>query len=181
MPIRANCVRLPITRVLVPYLVPKNNHRKWFVGLRCQLYTDLDDKLQSIPSQRNDQSRCCEAKNRLNCRNFSLFFIRFRVLPRVPGTEGAHGNLKDERAPLAPFEVARRAMTLTERQRRILIGSLRSGVCLHLTLLLSLSEPVRQPGTYPLPRFSPIFAFADRKSTRLNSSHSGESRMPSSA
>ena len=48
----------------------------------------------------------------------------------------------------------------------------------------STPEPTRGDGiiwTYlkDVTRYTPLFA--DRKSTRLNSSHSGESRMPSSA
>ena len=39
------------------------------------------------------------------------------------------------------------------------------------------------PGAFeePLPSFPPAGEMLDRKSTRLNSSHSGQSRMPSSA
>ena len=37
------------------------------------------------------------------------------------------------------------------------------------------------PGPSATPDLQPLRSFGDRKSTRLNSSHSGESRMPSSA
>ena len=40
------------------------------------------------------------------------------------------------------------------------------------------STPSRKGGNKPFQR---LIALQDRKSTRLNSSHSGESRMPSSA
>ena len=42
-------------------------------------------------------------------------------------------------------------------------------------MVIATQNPIEQAGTYRLPEAQ------DRKSTRLNSSHSGESRMPSSA
>ena len=47
--------------------------------------------------------------------------------------------------------------------------------------MLKLAEAAVREGQRAERKIRDLWAFEDRKSTRLNSSHSGESRMPSSA
>ena len=81
---------------------------------------------------------------------------------------------------LAPFRRAVNQFSLIDNGDKIAVGV--SGGKDSLVLLALLNAYRRfSPQRFELAAVTVDMGFEDRKSTRLNSSHSGQSRMPSSA
>ena len=76
------------------------------------------------------------------------------------------------------LERGRRTVARRARVRR---GAVRSALCLALVLGLFAGGVNASPAFAAAMEELPILGRLDRKSTRLNSSHIGSSRMPSSA